>query len=217
MKNTQKKLKAKHFRYLSRDVIKNPMTYLREFYGSQTTLSEWLNQINLMINLAAFPDIARSAHAENGYECKRLIEQIEIAYVLFRQCNLNKQKHPLHLFPTRSDHYNYIIDSRYTKDDQVNPADAISIFFSFQPLKEWYNTMDDIWMYISPPRSTDYNKFGDKIVAIKELLFRLADALHNIYQQEGLHISLPTYVISEPGPIRCAHENINDNTDNSPK
>jgi hypothetical protein len=38
MKNTQKKLKAKNFRYLSKEIIKNPMVYIHYFFRHQTDI-----------------------------------------------------------------------------------------------------------------------------------------------------------------------------------
>jgi|SRR5690606_6933347 len=150
MKITQKNLKAKHFRYVTRKVIQNPMWYLNDFFGSQTSLAYWLGHINLLLNAATYSDLADPEFQDNMFSAKQLIEQVEVAYVIFRQCNLKKQPKPLTFFITREDHVAYF-EGRYTIGGKVDPADTLSKFFSFQSLKKWYQTLDDICLYVSRP------------------------------------------------------------------
>ncbi|MDM1293803.1 hypothetical protein HX021_05785 [Sphingobacterium sp. N143] len=182
MKNTQKKLKAKHFRYLSKDVIKNPMTYLEDFFVHETSIGYWEKEINLLINAAAVPEMADRNHAEHGYQCKLMVKQIEVAYVIFYQQQLPIQDTPLDFLPTRNDYYNYVFNAKYTTLGRSSPVDTISKFFSYQSLEKWYGTMDDIMHYLTVSDSGNYEYFGDQIIAIRELLIRLAFAMWEIHQ-----------------------------------
>lgn len=194
MKNTQKKLKAKHFRYLSKDIIKNPMLYLHDFFHSQTNITYWHNDINLFVISGAYPAIASSNNAENGYNCKQMIQQIEVAYVIFKQCGLPKHKNPLQLFDKRVDYYNYSQKLEFTNNGKRNPYDLIRKFFSFQSLQKWYKIMDELMEQLTLRESLSNEEFGHKIVVIREFLIRLAYALYYIYDQEGVTIPLPSYV-----------------------
>lgn len=194
MKNTQKKLKAKHFRYLSKDVVKNPMIYIRDFYRYETNIICWMNSIQLFVNAAAFPEMADRSFAENGYHLKQMIKQIEAAYVIFHQCQLPIQDAPLNFFATKGDYHNYLFRMEHTVNGKLAPADTISKFFSYQSLQKWYETMEDIMHYLTVPDSGNYEYFGDQIIVIREMLIRLAFALSYIYENEGLSLTVPSYV-----------------------
>ena len=180
MKIKQKKLKAENFRYVTKEMIRNPMVYLDDFFRSQTKIDCWLRSIHLLINAAAYPDLASPEFQENGGDAKKLIEQLEVAYVIYRQCNLKTQANPLTFFKTREDYLAYLFRGEYTVYGEVNPADSLSKVFSFQSLAEWYETLDDIWLYASQSRDDSYERFGDRILVIRELLLRMAQALADI-------------------------------------
>lgn len=197
MKNTQKKLKAKHFRYLSKKIIKNPMVYIHDFFQQQTDIVNWQNDINLFVISGAYPAMCSGGYPENGYNCHQMIKQIEIAYVIFNQCGLPKHENPLRLFDARKDYFNYSYGPEFTCNGKRNPYDLIGKFFSYQSLKKWYKTMDDLMEKLTLKRPLGDEQFGDKIVAIREFLIRLAHALYYIYRNEGITIPLPSYAITE--------------------
>ncbi|WP_312330007.1 hypothetical protein [Sphingobacterium sp.] len=194
MKNTEKKLKAKHFRYLCKDIVKNPMIYIRDFYRYETDIICWMNNIQLFVNAATVPEMGNRNFAENGYHCKEMIKQIEVAYVIFHQCQLPIQKKPLNFFSTKEDYHNYVFKLEYTTHGHIDPSDTISKFFSYQSLQKWYDTMDDIMHYLTVSDSRNYEYFGDQIMAIRELLMRLAFGLYYIYKDEGISLNVPCYV-----------------------
>lgn len=207
MKNTQKKLKAKHFRYLSKDIIKNPMIYLREYFWNHTNIFYWQNDINLFVTCGAYPTMSNGDDTENGFHCKKMIQQIEVAYVIFKQCGLPKHRNPLQLFDKREDYYNYTHDFEFTSHGKRNPHELISKFFSFQTLRKWYETMDELMQQLTLKKANDHDQFGDKIVAIRELLIRLAYALYYIYEDQGLILPVPSYVKTEPAETaKCLKE-----------
>ncbi|SFC26365.1 hypothetical protein SAMN05421747_10769 [Parapedobacter composti] len=194
----QKKLKAENFRYVIKRVIKNPMIYLDNFFRYEASIDHWMRDISFTVNAGAYPAMACPDAVENGYHCRQLIEQVEVAYVIFKQCGLKKQKEPLAFFKSRDDYYTYASRGEYSFDGQINPADTLSKFFSFQPMKKWYATLDDLMLGLTWGRAPNYEQFGDKIVAIHELLLRLAQALYVIHRQGGLPLQVPSYVIAQP-------------------
>jgi len=135
MKVKQKKLKAENFRYVLKRVIKNPMIYLDDFFDHQHRVDNWMRIISLTINTGAYPEMARHQEAEYGFFCKELMEHVEVAYVIFKQSGLKTQSEPLTFFKTRDDYFAYILRGEYSFAGQINPADTLSKFFSFQSLK----------------------------------------------------------------------------------
>ncbi|KKX51042.1 MULTISPECIES: hypothetical protein [Sphingobacterium] len=213
MKNTQKKLKAKHFRYLSKKNIKNPMIYIRDFFQQQTDIINWQKDINLFVTTGAYPAMSTGGYPENGYNCHQMIKQMEIAYVIFKQCGLPKHKNPLTLFDTRKDYFNYSYGPEFTCNNKKSPYDLIRKFFSYQPLQKWYKTMDGLMEQLTLKRSIGDEHFGDKIVVIREFLIRLAYALYYIYEHGGITIPLPPYVHMESRKPREEAESNNESLD----
>lgn len=195
MKFKQKNLKAENFRYVTKEVIKNPMIYLDDFFRSQTKIQYWLREINLVINHAICSDMACPDLSECGFHCKQLIEQVEVAYVIYKQCHLKKQDRPLEFFKTKNDYWAFVLDGDVAFDGKVDPADTLSKFFSYQSLRGWYETLDDMMMYLVDQTGFGDERFGNRILAIRELLLRLAQALYHIYECEGISVKLPSYLI----------------------
>ena len=197
MKVKQKKLKVENFRYVLKRVIKNPMIYLDDFFGYHYEIDHWMRRISLVVNAGAHPAMAGPGE-ELGYNCKEIIKQVEVAYVIYKQCRLKKQRCPTTFFKTGGDCSAYLRRGEYSYDGQVNPADTLSKFFSFQSLRKWYETLDDIMTSLSRRDTTSNDCFGDRIVVIHELLLRLAQAMYVIYREGGLPLQVPSYVIARP-------------------
>lgn len=198
MKNKQKKLKAENFRYIKKQVIKNPMIYIDDFFGHRTSVDHWMRDISLTVNTAPCPAMACPEVLENGFHCKQLIEQVEVAYIIYKQCGLKKQQKPLAFFKTRDDYFMYSLRGEYSLNGQINPADTLSRFFSFQSLKKWYETCDDMMQSLTQSESSNYDRFVGNITIIHELLLRLAQAMYVIYREGGLPLQVPSYVIAQP-------------------
>src|SRR5690606_16879480 len=99
-----------NFRYVTKEIIKNPMTYLDDFFRSQTRIQYWLREIGLLVDFAAYRGMACPVLLENRYHCRQLIKQVEVAYVVYRQCNLKKRKKPLSFFKNREDYWSFVIE-----------------------------------------------------------------------------------------------------------
>jgi len=201
MKNKQKKLKAENFRYIKKRVIKNPMIYLDNFYGRHTSVDSWMRDVSLTINASVHPEMACQEIIENGFHCKQLIEQVEVAFIMFKQCRLKRQRKPTAFFQTRDDYIFYSSRGEYTSKGQTNPADTISKVFSFRSLKKWYEIFDDMMLAFTHPKSAEYSSFIESITTIHELLLRLAQAMYVIYREGGLPLQVPSYAIARAGKV----------------
>lgn len=184
MKNTQKKLKAKHFRYLSKENIENPTSYINNFYGSETNLASWLDDLNTMVN-ASFCAKMKGAHQQwNGYHCKKLIEQVEFAYSIFVRYDLKKKKGRLKIHPVDYRQLHSPNNQKHANAEQWI-LETVRLFFSFQNLKGWYKTLDRIWVNLIDMSDIieEHERIGeDRLVIIKELFTRLAIALDLIHE-----------------------------------
>ncbi|WP_293942097.1 MULTISPECIES: hypothetical protein [unclassified Sphingobacterium] len=185
MKNTQKKLKAKHFRYLSREYIDDPLKYLEDFFVHETEIDYWLRDLNILINVAANAQLNPPVQA-NNYNVKQLIEQVEIAYVIFKKCNIQLLENPLDFFANKADYWNYVRDGVFTSNDIESPVDNIGRFFSYQTLKQWYKTLDNLWIKIGDSDDEFLGNRANEILAVRELIQRLAISLHKIYEHKTL-------------------------------
>lgn len=185
MKNTQKKLKAKHFRYLTQESIDDPMKYLEDFFVRETYIHYLLMDINLLINAASSVKM-NYPYSNSGYNTKKLITLVEIAYVIFKKCKLKKLKKPLNLIQCDSDYWSYVSGKRLSVNDIESTADGISRFFSHQSLWQWYETLDAIWINISDRNGELLGNEGEEILSARELLQRLALSLHKIYENKIL-------------------------------
>jgi hypothetical protein len=185
MKNTQKKLKAKHFRYLSQEYIDDPMKYLIEFFENETSISDWLADLNTLINAASNAKM-NPPRSSTGYLTRKLIEQVELAYVIFRKCKLKTIEQPLKFNKGVSDYWNQLlaIDSSASNIDTA--ADSISRFFSYESLQQWYSILDDLWISLGDRDNGFLGNNGHEILAVKEFLLRLAASLGKIYENKIL-------------------------------
>lgn len=182
-------------------MIKNPMIYIDDFFKYQTSINTWIRDIDLTINAGAYSAMACPLILDRGFYCRQIIEQVEVAYIIYKQCGLKKQSDPLSFYKTKEDYFNYTRLRNHGFNGEIDPADTLSKFFSFQSLSKWYSTLDDIMVYLTNAENSSYDRFGDKIVAIKELLFRLAYALHNIYMNGGIPVPVCSYFIAQPAEV----------------
>ena len=188
------------------------MIYLEDFFGEQTEIAMWLRDIHLLVSAATNSDMAYPKSMEIGYDCRRLIEQVEVAYVIFKQCNLRKHSAPLRFYEKRADFLAYMFHGAYTFQGAVNPADTLSRFFSYQSLAEWCRTLDTMMLYLADHVVISEDRYGDEIIVIRELLLRMAQAMSDIYEHGGLFIQVPSYFVacSTSTPIEVKDE-LNDN------
>lgn len=189
MKNTQKKLKAKHFRYLSKEYIEDPLKYLIEFFENETDISSWLADLNMLINAASNSKM-NPPNSSFGYLTKKLIEQVELAYVIFRKCKLKKIKQPLKFNKCDSDYWNYKLAADSSVSNIESPTGGISRFFSYQSLQKWYKILDDLWISLGDRDNGFLGNNGNEILAIKEFIMLLAISLEKIYE-DGTLLSTP--------------------------
>ncbi len=80
MKNTQKKLKAKHFRYLSKENIEKPKDFLSGFF-ERIDLEYWQEKIYVFLSSGSVQQ--RYPMHDPSFVHQKLIEQVEYAYILY--------------------------------------------------------------------------------------------------------------------------------------
>lgn len=180
MKNTQKKLKAKHFRYLSKRYIKNPDLFLEEVLH-QSGLN-WSSNFNYMINSCFYPPMRTSTTFEFGYIYIHLAQMIEIGVVFLEQYNLEPMD--------KDDVFQYQcleIFNAEVEDARIFPTKSLRAFYGFKSLKEWYNVLDNLLLY------KDYGKDNMEqiqlyleYIPIREFLVKLPLVLSEIYKRGGL-------------------------------
>ncbi|MFD2554348.1 hypothetical protein [Sphingobacterium tabacisoli] len=211
MKNTQKKLKAKHFRYLNKDTVKNPMIYLVDFFSHESDFNRCLTDIDTIINASINKKMRSSKSMFFGDNIIELIRRVEIAYVIYKKYNIPKQKEPLDFFYNRQDYVNFRENKSITKNNEETPYDSISKFFSFQSLKKWYDTLDTLWINMIDRREEIdmHEALGeDYVLAIRELFMRLTISLHHIYEIG----EFPKYETNDQLEENVVSKNNNQNT-----
>ncbi|MDR2284728.1 MAG: hypothetical protein LBE37_16050 [Sphingobacterium sp.] len=185
MKNTQKKLKEKYFRYLNQEDIDDPMGYLNNFYCGDLKLEHWLTDINTLLSTSVNIEMKSPIPIGIGKTIKCLIEQVEFGYLIFKKLKLKKQAHPLDFYKSKVDLENFKNNNTITLDGKEAYLDTISKFFSYLNLKDWLSTLDILWINLTEREKTikGFDSIGeDRIVAYQELLKRLAISLYRIYE-----------------------------------
>ncbi|SKB67413.1 hypothetical protein SAMN05660841_01787 [Sphingobacterium nematocida] len=85
MKNTQKKLKAKHFRYLSKENIEDPKGFLC-FFFERIDLELWQEKIYVFLSSGSVQQ--RYPMYDPTFVHQNLVEQLEYAFVLYHKYEL---------------------------------------------------------------------------------------------------------------------------------
>lgn len=180
MKNTQKKLKAKHFRYLSKGYIKDPHRFLKEIVH-QWGLN-WSNNFSHLINSSLYPPMRTDLAFDYGFTHTHLGQMIEVAYVIFKKSALK---------PIPGDRlFQYSCMEMFeaeVEEDKIFPEKALRTFFGFKSLKEWFSVLNDLL------RRRDYSvdnmhelSVDLEYIPIRELLIKLPKVLQEIYERGGL-------------------------------
>lgn len=191
MNTTQKKLKKKHFRYLGKKEIANPMVYIDEFFGSETDLKSWKTDISIFVD-AAYTSKNRISGFEYGFTYKRIIGQIEVAYTIY--CLPGFERRTSERKVKSSKDIRHAIDNLYV----IDPEKTIARFFVYRRLEQWREIVDDMLSQVATHDFIYPIDQYDNILEIKELLLELAEALHIIYEQEGIELNPhPLFFIRE--------------------
>lgn len=86
MKNTQKKLKAKHFRHLSKEYVEDPDRFLKEVVHKWGL--NWANNFNYLINSSLYPPMRNSFDYSHGFILTLMRQTVEITFVIGEKCNI---------------------------------------------------------------------------------------------------------------------------------
>lgn len=185
MKNTQKKLKPKHFRYLSKEEIKDPDRFLKATVH-QWGLN-WSENFNYLINSSIYPPMRSNQGFEYGFMHQHLGQMIEMGYVILIKCKLD---------PTPKDRlFQYNCRELFVADIEnrwVCIEKSLCDFFGFKTLKGWYRVLHDLSLARDIRSATKEETYFDlEYIPIRESLVRLPKVLHEIYNRGGLQYCLP--------------------------
>ncbi|TJZ61250.1 hypothetical protein FAZ15_08610 [Sphingobacterium olei] len=180
MKNTQKKLKAKHFRYLSKEHIKNPDSFLSEIVH-QWGLN-WSSNFNYLINSSLYPPMRIALDYNYGFIFMQMKQMIEIAFVIIEKCQID---------PTSKDklfqHLGKETFEAEIEDQIILPTKLLSDFCGYKSLKDWYEVTDNLLLARD---ITDTEEaildFNVEYIAIRDLLVKLPQALLHIHNKGGI-------------------------------
>lgn len=187
MKNTQKKLKAKHFRYLSKREIKDPLSYLDELYRNQTDFISFRKEVDLFLQSGLDPRL-RIDGMEYCYTAQLFIKQVELAYVIYVQGGIYVQGSPPIKLRSTADLYSYL------RNTAPSPCLAIQQFFEWMSLNRWREEIDHMACIASISLKTlSFESHGDSLM-IYTLGVRLVDALYQIYEDDGVELEFPEYI-----------------------
>lgn len=189
MKGTKNKLKHNNFRYASKIAINDPLSYLDDFYRLETNISDWLDIIHQMIHASVFPSMVNLEKLEFGYNYCKLIEQMEVAFVIYTQCGLLPHQDPLHMLIKPHQANSEVLVG-------IDPSEVLSRFFGFQSISKWYVSVDDLFIHFSTIKDLQNDGFSFHVLPIRELLLLLAKALYKIYREGGLEKQVPSYFIA---------------------
>lgn len=180
MKSTQKKLKAKHFRYLSKEHVKSPNLFLKEIVYQWGI--DWPTHVNYFINSCIYPPMRTEYSFEYGFVHAHLGQMIEMGYVIVTQCDL--------IPAPKSRVFQYHCREIFTaeiEDNIIFPTKTLRDFFGFKTLKEWYNVLDELQLSRDlTVTNSNGAYFGLDYIPIRELLVKLPKALLEIHNRGGL-------------------------------
>ncbi len=180
MKNTQKKLKAKHFRYLSKEYVKDPDRFLKEVVH-QWGLN-WSNNFNYLINSSLYPPMRNSFDYSYGFIFTHMRQMVEIAFVISTKCNISPVPKE-HLFQRLGKE----IFQAEIEDEIILPTNLLSDICGYKTLKEWYDAIDGLLLAKDMTNTDDTSScFNLEYIAIRELLVRLPQVLLHVYEKGGI-------------------------------
>jgi len=185
----KKNLKAKNFRYLSKEYRKNPNRFLKEIVHQWGF--NWSGNINYLINSCIYPPM-RIADFEYGFMHKHLGQMVEVAYIIFTECNLKPSpKDGVFQYATTE------VFIAEVEDDVIFPRKKLQNFFGFKTLAEWHAVLDDLQMSRDVTEMTMGSSFfGVECLAIREFLVTLPKVLQEIHDRGGLQYTLPDKVVA---------------------
>lgn len=189
MKNTQKKLKPKHFRYLSKKEIRDPDGFLKATVH-QWGLN-WAENFNYLINSSIYPPMRSNQGFEYGFMHLHLGQMIEMGYVILVKCKLD---------PTPKDRlFQYNCRELFVADIEdrwIFIEKSLCDFFGFKTLKEWYQVLHELSLSKDIRQATKEETYFDlEYIPIRELLVKLPKVLHEIHKRGGIQHCLPNEIV----------------------
>ncbi|MBD1427428.1 hypothetical protein [Sphingobacterium arenae] len=188
MKTITKTLSKKNFRYLDKKEIKDPLSYLKNYFGDVTNIKYWSGDVKAFLQSSLDKRLTMTGYpyVSIGQE---LIKHIEIAYVIYRQARIKEVLHDFTALRSNQDR-----GKHHQKERMYTPEEILYLFFKFQSLKQWQNEID--WMtHKAFACWTGYEyEPGENAVVYYVYIVELIYALYNIQKEGKLVLDVPFYV-----------------------
>lgn len=188
MKTSHKKLGKKYFRYLSKEEIENPLSYLKYHFGDVTTIKHWSRDVTALLQSSMDKRLTVKGcpYVSIGQD---LIKQVEIAYVIYVNCRIKHLSQDCMKVNS-----NLARRKHFEKERVYTPEEILYLFFSFQTLQKWREEID--WMThkaFADWTGYEYEPEENSLVYyvyITELIY----ALYQIHQNGGVELEFPEYI-----------------------
>lgn len=188
MKKINNKLSKQNFRYVGKQEIIDPISFLDDFYSSKVDFTSWKNQV-IHFLLAGLDGRLRRNGLEYGYISQHLIKHIETAYIIYKQSNIKTHT-------TYKQHLSNLNEMFETTNQSslLTDNETLYLFFKYQSLKGWVEEIDSLVCNSSIGLKNYYHEINSEAVIIYHLISSLTDALYQIHQKNGVEIELPSYI-----------------------
>lgn len=182
MKFTKKKLKSKHFRYLSARYVTHPDAFLKEVVLQWGI--NWTGYFSYFINSSLYPPMRMRSLADfnYGFILLHMAQMTEIAYVILAKCQIR---------PTAKEElFQHRVKETFEaelQDQVIFPTMLLSDFCGYKTLEGWYKVFEALLLArdITDVREAT-ESFDLEYVPIRELLVKLPLALRQIYDRGGI-------------------------------
>lgn len=197
---TKRKLSHKHFRYLTKKDLDNPLYALANFCRVEIRLSTYLTVINKLTKASCLhpPKKIKIRKASDlSFYCEFIAKNIELLYVLNQTFDKWKLQEPSPYYHLEYGTYcncfliadnslfggTTLYFKRLTKKEVKNIRIFTNKFFRFKSLREWYKLMEDLRSTIFDESSlSGFYAYENDDAKIFRYLEKLAEATFLIYE-----------------------------------
>lgn len=189
----------KHFRYLNKQEVLDPIKYLNDFFTDQTDINYWRTEVELLL-LSGLDGKLRRNGLDYGFIAQRLIKHIEIAYIFYKEGNIKQTTLYKPHLKKKSD-----IRSFFKHYEGKQPIkEILYLFFKYQSLKDWCYQIDEILCNAS----VALKKYHPPILIDSLLIYHytksLINALHQIHLDGGLAFYTPSFIFKKEEPVKTS-------------
>ena len=181
MKSTKKKLKTKHFRYLSKAHIKDPDRFIEEIILNDKR--DWASHINHFLTSTFYPQMRSPFYDGLGGLFTGMKQMIEIAFII-----ISYDDHPP--LP-RERVFQHLAKGLFEAELDLQialPINVLSNFCGYMTMKEWLDFVDKLLLIRDLTDEEQLAKhFDSSYIAKHTLLTQLPKALLKIFKDGGVY------------------------------